>query len=404
VVNPLGDVQTTATRRPSDDELEAFRAHVRKVIAGHAPSIVAREGHRAPAGEDEERQLRAWFKAMYDHGLLGADWPVEYGGDPDHHPRHGPLVLEEVLLARAPRPVDQTGLATQVTLRFGSDEQKRFHLPRIRSGESVWCQLLSEPDAGSDLANVRCRATERPDGTFVVNGQKTWITDAHWADWGLGLFRTDPESARHQGLTMFYVPMDAPGIEVRPIPTMNGAPEVNEVFFDDVVLGPEHVVDRVGAGWHVIMAGLDVERFGIGGNVVLLEMLYDDLVTLVSHLTVDGVRAVERDDVRQAVADFGVEATVARQVVDDQIDRALDGRDEIGGAAITKIGFAETYNSMSRYGTRLAAEGVVDPGGEAALGRLQDAWLWSRAYTISGGSSEMMRNILAKRRLGLPAP
>jgi len=394
----------TGRPRPTGRELDDFRARVRKVISEHAPPLVAREGHRAPVDAGEEQQLRRWFRAMYDHGLLGADWPAEHGGDPHHHPLHGPIVQEEVLRARAPRPVDQTGLAAAITLRFGTPAQQAFHLPRIRRAESVWCQLLSEPDAGSDIANVRARAAERPDGTFVLDGQKTWITDAHWADWGVGLFRTDPGSTRHHGLTMFYVPMDLAGIEVRPIPTMAGAPDVNEVFFDDVVLPADSVIDAVGRGWHVIMTGLDIERFGIGGNVVLLDLLHDDLVTLVAGLEIEGRPARELDDVRHAVADLGIEAAIARLVVDDHIDRTLDGRDQPGSAAVAKLGFAEAYHRISSYGCRLAAGagGVVAAEAGPALARLQDAWLWSRAYTISGGSSEMMRNILAKRRLGLP--
>lgn len=399
----MGEIAAGAGR-PSDEELAEFRARVRKVIAEHAPPIVAREGHRAPLDDREEAQLRTWFAALYDHGLVGADWPVEYGGRPDHHPVHGPIVLEEILLARAPRPVDQTGLATQITLRFGTAEQKAYHLPRIRAAESVWCQLLSEPDAGSDIANVRCRATVQADGTFLVSGQKTWITDGHWADWGVGLFRTDPASSRHHGLTMFYVPMRAEGVEVRPIMTMAGSPDVNEVFFDDVRLGAEHVIGEVGAGWSVIMTGLDIERFGIGGNVVLLSMLHDDLVEVAGHLELhSGGPALDDASVIDAIAGFGIDALVARQVVDDHIDHTLAGTDLPGGAAIAKIGFAETYNRISAYGVQLAARGVLAPAGFEALGRLQDAWLWSRAYTVSGGSSEMMRNILAKRRLRLPA-
>jgi alkylation response protein AidB-like acyl-CoA dehydrogenase len=399
----VGEV-TAGSNRPSDDELAEFRARVRKVIAEHAPPIVAREGHRAPLDDEGDAQLRTWFAALYEHGIVGADWPVEHGGRDDHHPLHGPIVLEEILLARAPRPVDQTGLATQITLRFGTDAQKAFHLPRIRAAESVWCQLLSEPDAGSDIANVRCRATDQSDGTFLVSGQKTWITDGHWADWGVGLFRTDPSSSRHHGLTMFYVPMRAEGVEVRPIMTMAGSPDVNDVFFDDVRLGAEHVIGEVGAGWSVIMTGLDIERFGIGGNVVLLTMLYDDLVEVARHLTLPrGGAALDDASVLDAVAALGIDATVARQVVDDHIDHALAGTELPGGAAIAKIGFAETYNEISRYGVQLAARGVLDPAGFEALGRLQDAWLWSRAYTVSGGSSEIMRNILANRQLGLPS-
>lgn len=178
--------------RPGAVQLSEFRQRVRAHIEEHAPPFAAREGRRAPENAEQEAQLRSWFASLFAGGFVGADWPVEYGGRPDHHPLHDRIVSEELLRARAPRPVDQVNLAAHVLLHFGSDEQKAALLPPIRRSEHVWCQMLSEPDAGSDIAGVRCRGVRRDDGSWVLDGQKTWITDGHWADMGLALIRTDP--------------------------------------------------------------------------------------------------------------------------------------------------------------------------------------------------------------------
>lgn len=391
--------------RPGDAQLTEFRNRVKAHIAAFAPPFAAREGRRAPENAEQEAQLRTWFAGLFDAGFVGADWPVEHGGRSDHHPLHDRIVSEELLRARAPRPVDQVNLAAHVLLHFGSTEQCRALLPPIRRSEHVWCQLLSEPDAGSDIANVRCRGVRQADGSWVLDGQKTWITDGHWADMGLALIRTDPASTRHHGLSAFVVPLSAPGVQVRPIRTINEAIEVNEVFLDDVHIPPDGLIGEAGQGWSIIMAGLDFERFGIGGNVVLLELLVDDLVTVVRHATLDGRPAFENEDVRQRVAELAVEVEVAKAFIDDHVERMTAGADEIGDGSIAKLSFAETYHRVSAYGTELGAavctEGA-DPAAALAKQRLRECWLWSRAYTVSGGSSEMMRNILAKRRLRLP--
>ncbi|MDX1873868.1 acyl-CoA dehydrogenase family protein [Mycolicibacterium sp. 120266] len=397
---------TATGERPTEEELVAFRNHVRTFVADHAPPVEAREGHRAPEDAAAEAHLRTWFAKLFDAGLIGGDWPVEYGGRADHHPLHDRIVSEEILRARAPRPVDQVNLAAHVLLHFGSEEQKRSLLPAIRRSEHIWCQLLSEPDAGSDIANVRSRATRVGDGTWVVDGQKTWITDGHWADMGLALLRTDPGSSRHHGLSVFTVPLDAEGVEVRPIRTVGDAIEVNEVFLTGVTLSADQLVGEVGQGWSIIMAGLDFERFGIGGNVILLELLIDDLVSLGRAGTVDGRPALNCEDIRLTVANLAVEVEVAKAFIDDHVERMVVGSDEVGDGSIAKLSFAETYHRVSAYGAELAASVTVDPSDEAARrakDRLRESWLWSRAYTVSGGSSEMMRNILAKRRLLLPS-
>lgn len=394
-------------RRPSEAELADFRNRVKAHIAERAPAIEAREGHRAPETSEQEALLRRWFAGLFDAGLAGADWPVEYGGRADYHPLHDRIVSEEILRARAPRPVDQVNLAAHVLLHFGSEEQKRTLLPPIRSSRHVWCQLLSEPDAGSDIAAIRTRGTPQDDGTWLIDGQKTWITDGHWADMGLALVRTDPASSRHRGLSVFTVPLDAEGVEVRPIRTIGDAIEVNEVFLTGVRLGADSLIGEVGQGWSIIMAGLDFERFGIGGNVILLELLIDDLVTVARHAYIDDVPALESADIRQKVAELAVEVEVAKAFIDDHVERLTSGDEQPGDGSIAKLSFAETYHQVAAYGAELAActtaVGDIAPAVQAAKQRLRECWLWSRAYTISGGSSEMMRNILAKRRLQLPS-
>ncbi len=393
--------------RPSAEQLAAFRQRIRTHIAQNAPPIQAREGHRAPQNAAQETQLRQWFAGLFDAGFVGADWPVEYGGRVDHHPLHDRIVSEEILRARAPRPVDQVNLAAHVLLHFGSEEQKRRLLPPIRRGEHVWCQLLSEPDAGSDIAAVRSRGVQREDGAWVIDGQKTWITDGHWADMGLALIRTDPASSRHHGLSVFTVPLSAPGVEVRPIRTIGDAIEVNEVFMTGVEVGEDCLVGEVGQGWAIIMAGLDFERFGIGGNVILLELLIEDVVTVARDALVDGAPALAQADIRQTIAELAVEVEVAKSFIDDHVERLISGADQPGDGSIAKLSFAETYHRVSAYGAELAAGAgdaeTADSDVLRAKQRLRDCWLWSRAYTISGGSSEMMRNILAKRRLLLPS-
>jgi alkylation response protein AidB-like acyl-CoA dehydrogenase len=396
----------SAVARPSESELNAFRERVRAFIADHAPAIVAREGHRAPEDAAQEALLRTWFAALFDAGLAGADWPVEHGGRADHHPLHDRVVSEEILRARAPRPVDQVNLAAHVLLHFGSEEQKSELLPAMRRSEHVWCQLLSEPDAGSDIAAIRSRGVQRDDGGWVISGQKTWITDGHWADMGLALIRTDPASSRHHGLSVFAVPLSTPGVEVRHIRTINDAVEVNEVFLSDVELPSNSLIGEIGQGWSIIMAGLDFERFGIGGNVILLELMIDDLITMARGSSLDGVPALSHEDVRQAVAELTVEVEVAKAFIDDHVERMISGHESVGDGSIAKLSFAETYHQVSAYGAELGAAVVStgsDPAVQQAKQRLRECWLWSRAYTVSGGSSEMMRNILAKRRLCLPS-
>jgi alkylation response protein AidB-like acyl-CoA dehydrogenase len=390
-------------QKPTGDDLEQFRQHVRKVIETHRPSQESREGHRAPTDDETEAQLRQWYRTLYDEGILGGSWPEDRGGSPSYSPRYDLIVTEELIRARVPRPIDQVQLASHVLLQFGTPSQKDLYLPRIRSAEHIWCQLFSEPGAGSDLAGVRCTGTPTATGGFRLNGQKIWSTDAHWADMGLALIRTGPD--RHNGLTAFVIPMNAPGVTVRPIRTMGGAYEFNEVFLDDVTVDASAVLGDVGGGWIVAMAGLETERFGVGGSVVLLDMLLDDLVVLARSVRAGDQPAIRDVLVRSQLADLAAQAEAAKAFVNGHIERESEGRAEDSDGPIGKILYSETYNRMARFGVSLASEYTTVDSADAttAAERLRDAWLWSRALTISGGSSEIMRNIIAKQRLRLPS-
>ncbi len=384
--------------RPAD----GFRLRARQVIAAHAP-FQAREGHRAPESPEQEAALRRWYGVLYEEGLVGAGWPEEWGGDPGHRPEHDLIVAEELIHARAPRPLDQCQLAAHLLIHFGSPEQQATHLLRIRSGAEVWCQLFSEPDCGSDLAGIKARADRRADGSWALSGQKTWTTDGHWAQMGVALLRTSVGPRRHDGLTAFLVPMNAEHLEVRPKRTMGGAFEFNDVFLDGVTLPPEAQLGDVGGGWAVAMSGLEVERFGVGGNVLLLDQLLADLVSVAGGLDVEGRPAIEQADIRADIAGLAADAAAARAFVADHVDRALAGADDPTDGSIAKLLHTETYNRIGRYAVTLLTEhGPAPTGRDAEAGRLLDAWLWSRALTISGGSSEVMRNIIARRRLRLP--
>ncbi len=384
------------------DDLAEFRRRVREVIARHSP-YPAREGHRAPESPEQERALRDWYRTLYDEGLMGASWPPEWGGRGDWEPRQDLILTEELIRARAPRPIDQVGLAAHLLLHFGTEDQRSRHLPAIRAGRDIWCQLFSEPGAGSDLAGITARAARRDDGSWLLAGQKTWTTDGHWAQFGLALLRTSTETKRHDGITAFIVPMDSPGLEVRPKPTIGGACEFNDVFLDGVVLAPEQVVGEVGRGWSVAMSGLDLERFTVGANVVLLHLLLDDVLAVAENTGADGDRLIDRADIAAEITDLVSRFAAAKCFLDAHVDRTLAGREGEAEAPIAKILYSETYNRIARFGVEMSSahaplpDSVTEPAQ-----RLRDAWLWSRALTISGGSSEVMRNIIARRRLKLP--
>ena len=232
-----------------DAGLDALRGRVRALVEREGPRLTSRHaGVRAPE-PTEIPALRAWTARLYEEQLVGVDWPVEYGGLAGANPLHESIVGEELVRAGAPGPLGSGQLAAAALIESGTKSQRDLFLPRIRRGEDVWCQLFSEPDAGSDLASPRTRA--RPDGdTFVIDGQKVWTTIGQHADWGYLLARTDPDVSKHAGITAFALDMRSPGITVRPLREITGTSDFNEVFLDGVRVPAERVIGTVnGGGW-----------------------------------------------------------------------------------------------------------------------------------------------------------
>ncbi len=383
-------------------DIAVFRHQVRAFVAEHGLRMHG-EGVRVPQDPDEEQAIRGWLRSLYAAGYLGGGWPPEWGGRSDHVPMHDLILMEELILGDAYRPLDQVMMASHALLEFGDPAQKAQYLPRIRNGENIWCQLFSEPDAGSDLASLRTRAV--PDGDdFVVTGQKIWSTDAQWADMGLLLARTDPSVDRHAGITAFVVPMNLPGIEVRPIREMTGFAEFCEVFLDGVRLRPEHVLGEVNDGWRVVTSGLASERAFVGANAVQLERMFADLVALArAARQPDGTAAIEHEDVRAQLADARVRVEEVKLIVRDTVDRILVDNEHPSDGPVAKLAYTETNVALCELALELISSSTsIDETGSEVADRWHHNFLWGRALTISGGASEIMRGIIGRQLLGLP--
>ena len=397
-----GTEDDTDDDREDDTDVEAFRREVRAFIAEHGHPMVG-EGVRVPRDAEEERAIRHWLAALHNAGYLGGGWPEAHGGRAGHRAVHDLVLMEELIRGDVYRPLDQVMLAAHAVIAFGTDAQHAELLPRIRRGEHVWCQLFSEPDAGSDLAALRTRA-ERDGDDFVVTGQKIWCTDGQWADMGMLLARTDPAVDRHAGLTAFVVPMDLPGIEVRPIREMTGHDEFCEVFLDGVRLGPEHVLGEVDDGWRVITSGLASERAFVGANAVQLERMFGDLVALARTARLrDGTAAIEHEDVRAQLAGARVRVEEVGRIVRDAVDRILADDEHPADGPVTKLAYTEANVALCELALELIASSAsIEPDGVEVAARWEHNFLWSRALTVSGGASEIMRGLIGRQLLGLP--
>ncbi|WP_241831791.1 acyl-CoA dehydrogenase family protein [Parafrankia soli] len=287
--------------------------------------------------------------------------------------------------------------------RWSTVYRKQELLPRIRSAEHIWCQLFSEPDAGSDLAALRTRAEPDGDG-FVVTGQKIWSTDAQWADMGILVARTDPAVERHAGITAFVVPMNPPGIEVRPIREMTGFAEFCEVFLDGVRLGREHVLGEVNGGWKVVASGLASERAFVGANAVQLERMFADLVSLAAAARQpDGTTALEHEDVQAQLATALARVEEVKLIVRDTVDRILADDEHPSDGPVAKLAYTETNVALTELAMQLLTSSTsIDDSGHEVADRWYHNYLRGRALTISGGASEIIRGIIGRQLLSLP--
>jgi alkylation response protein AidB-like acyl-CoA dehydrogenase len=364
----------------------AFRAEVREWLAA-APRP---EGLRDYGGTPEVADVpsgRQWHRQLAAAGYACMHWPSEYGG-------RNATVLEQAILAeeaaraRVPRQLNIVGpdLAGPVIMRFGTVEQKQRYLPGIRSGDHLWCQLFSEPEAGSDLASLRTKATPDGDG-WIIDGQKVWTSAAASADYGLLIARTGEE--RYRGLTAFIVDMTLPGITVRPLRQLDGESKFNEVFLSGVVLSADALLGAVGQGWTVATATLGQERLSLGAQAV---GMFEALRTVADAARERGLLdALLRDNI--------IRLWCRIWLLRETWLRALTAGTELGSSefSVLKLVSSEVYRDLGDLAT--AALGV-----DALLADepLVHRMLVGRAQTILGGTSEIQRNILAERVLGLP--
>jgi alkylation response protein AidB-like acyl-CoA dehydrogenase len=349
-----------------------------------------REGVRAwleqnlPAGDQRE-----WSRKMYEAGYAGLTWPEEYGGRGAPY-SHQAIVLEEFARAEAPPHMGVIGLgmAGPTIMAHGTEEQKRRYLPKIVSAEEIWCQGFSEPGAGSDLSAVRT-AIQVHDDRFVVSGQKVWSSFAHVADFCILIGRSDPASERHAGLTYLIVDMHAPGVEVRPLRQITGEAEFNEIFFEDVEVPRENLLGEIGGGWQVAMTTLLHERgtlgFALGG---VLETQVRKLVGLATR------RGADDPIIRDRVAQEWIEL----QALKFTNYRSLTTLMKTGIPGPEGSGAKLHWSEQNQRLTKLAME--ILEGEDDGYWRHQQ--LRSRGNTIEAGTSEILRNIIAERVLGLP--
>jgi alkylation response protein AidB-like acyl-CoA dehydrogenase len=387
-------------------EHEAFRKEFRGWLAASLPPELCLDDaadDRVASDRETFERRRAWQKTMHGAGWVGINWPKEYGG------RAATLIErviwdEEYTAARAPVLPGNMGLNLigPTIIHWGTDAQRHRHLPSILSGDEVWCQGFSEPGAGSDLASLATRAVDRGDH-FVVNGQKVWTSGAQYAHWIFLLARTDPSVPKHQGISAFLVPMNSPGITVRPLVLMTGHPHFNEVFFSDVVVPKSQLLGPLNHGWKVSTTTLMYERHSTGARNPIGQVR--DLIAVARRLHADGGAAWDDARIRQRLAQLVIDCHAMRYTRYRNLTRQLRGDAPGPEGSVLKL-------SGSELGVRIADAAGELLGMHALINRgtelVPDAPRWfnrliaARQYTISAGTSEIQRNIIGERVLGLP--
>ena len=383
--------------RPED---EAFRLEVRAWLEAHVVGEFAALGGRGGSGDETfgfETRLE-WEKVLAADRWTCIGWPPEYGGRGASIARQV-IFNEEYVKAKAPGRVSilGEGLIGPTIIHYGTIEQKARFLPPITAGEELWCQGYSEPGAGSDLANVQTKAVLDGD-EWVVTGQKVWTSLAHQSDWCFVVCRTEPGSVRHRGLSYLLVPMDQPGIEVRPITQLTRTSEFNEVFFDGARTAVANVVGEVGDGWRVALATLAFERgVGLLGHQISFRRELDHL------MGVARANGTSSDPImRQRLARSFVELEILRYNTLRSLS-GIDGPVAPPEASISKLYWASWHRRLGELAIDvLGPAGVVAGGQPYELDEFQRTFLFSRSETIYGGSNEIQKNIIGERVLGLP--
>ncbi len=393
-------------------EAEAFRSTVRDFLGRQLPA--GWKGVGALSAEEGYRFVDEWRRRLHQAGYLAVSWPKEYGGS-DLSALEQVVLMEELTRAGVPGggPNDVFGIQMigNTLLDWGTEDQKRHFLPRILSGEDIWCQGYSEPDAGSDLGNLSTRAVADGD-QWVIDGQKIWTSYGHLANWIFVVARTDPSVPKHQGITFLLVPMDQPGVEVRPIRMLSGDSEFNEVFFTGARTGLANVVGEVNGGWAVAMTLLGYERGEAAATFPLrFREELDKLIALARS------RGADRNPIiRQRIAQCYAEVEMMRFLGMRSLNRFLAGEQPGPESSVFKIFWSEYHQratelAMDILGMEATVPGAKDGpvtfptdyfGSDNIAANWYDVFLKARSGTIYAGTSQVQRNILGERVLGLP--
>jgi alkylation response protein AidB-like acyl-CoA dehydrogenase len=373
------------TLSPSETE---FRDELRAWLESNHPG-------EAPRGEDDEafEWARAWQKKLHEGGWTGLSWPKEYGG------RGATLIEqaifnEEIARASAPSPANVLGLVMggPVVITHGTDAQKERYLEPILTAEEIWCQGFSEPESGSDLASLKTKAV-KSNGDWLVTGQKVWTTYAHKAKWCMLVARTDFDAPKHKGLTYFLMDMEQEGVTVRPLRQITGEAEFNELFLEEARIPDENVIGGVGNGWQVALTTLMFERAGLGGAAAIsIKVALGQLMDLARE------RGVDQDPIiRQKIADLYINAEALRHTASRGLTQIMKRGQPGPEGSLPKLQWSQTNQAL----TELAMD-IRGDEGPVFDSDWTYRFLRARANSIEGGTTEILKNIIAERVLGLP--
>ncbi len=386
-------------------EDEAFRQEFRKWLEANLPRDWRDEGEERDADSRSEfERRRAWHRKLYEGGWMCIHWPREYGG-------RGATLLQQLIYtqelerAKAPPTVNFQGIARvgPTLMQWGTPEQKMRYIPKIPPADEIWCQGLSEPNHGSDLAAVDTRAVDEGDH-FIVNGSKIWTSNAHVADFSTLLCRTDPDAPKHRGLSYLLVDMKSPGVTVRPLVQITGERGFNQVFFDDVKVPKDNLVGHKNQGWLVAMTNMMYERTIHGGRTDMMVEVRQ-LQELARQVERNGRPAWEDDYVRQCIGAFACEAEALKYTSYRQLTRQLKGLPPGPEGSVMKLGISDLNLRIQKFAMELLGPysqfEYLSPGA-IDRGKWLHRMLAARRGTIAAGTNEIQHNIIGERVLGLP--
>src|SRR5690349_19827335 len=385
----------------------AFRAEAKAWIAANAPKQYEEElrksslGRTVLQGANILEVARAWQKKKADAGWACLHWPKEYGG-------RGSSPIERVIWQQEEGPFGKLsglfiighGMCGPTMMAFAGEEQKRKHLPLLASGEKIWCQLFSEPAGGSDVAGLRTRAEKQGDD-WIINGQKIWTSGAHYSDYGILITRTDPNVPKHAGLTMFFLDMKSPGVEVRPIRQASGESGFNEVFFTGVRIPDSQRLGAVGEGWKVSLTTLMNERMSIGAQV---ETGFAEVFDYVRDCETSSGKAIDDPATVSKLATWAVRTSGLKYTAFRSITALSKGQQPGPENSIGKLVASSMTQDIAMFALDLQGQAglLMNPEEAEASAKFQATLMRSPGGRIAGGTDEILRNIIAERVLGLP--